>query len=83
MVTQPELQDFAVGGVTSPAHELATDAAGDADLILADAFGWLEAAEPEIFHAVVTDPPYSLVEYRSDQLAKRGKRFRRRLAHPA
>lgn len=44
-----------------PLHELVHD----------DAVGWLETAEHRSIHAVVTDPPYGLVEYRPDQLRKR------------
>lgn len=58
MVVQPELQNF-------------TTEAGDADLIHADAFEWLLTAEPASIHAVVTDPPYGLVEYQPEQLDKR------------
>ncbi|MBM4048783.1 MAG: site-specific DNA-methyltransferase [Planctomycetes bacterium] len=36
----------------------------------ADAFLWLAQAEPDSVHAVVTDPPYGLVEYTPDQLEK-------------
>lgn len=36
---------------------------GQATLIQADCFAWLSAREPESVHAVVTDPPYGLVEY--------------------
>jgi site-specific DNA-methyltransferase (adenine-specific) len=36
----------------------------------ADAFRWLARARPQSIHAVVTDPPYGLVEYRADQIAK-------------
>lgn len=36
-----------------------------------DAFVWLESAKANSLHAVVTDPPYGLVEYQSDQLRKR------------
>lgn len=39
-------------------------------LHLADAFEWLERAEPDSIHAVVTDPPYGLLEYQADQLEK-------------
>ena len=70
MVVQPELQNFST-------------VAGDADLIHADAFDWLAAAEPASIHAVVTDPPYGLVEYQSDQLDKRKNGSGGRLAHPA
>jgi len=36
-----------------------------------DAFEWLACAAPCSIHAVVTDPPYGLVEYRPEQLTKR------------
>jgi site-specific DNA-methyltransferase (adenine-specific) len=36
-----------------------------------DAFDWLAAAGDHSIHAVVTDPPYGLVEYQPDQLRKR------------
>lgn len=39
-----------------------------------DAFAWLEDARPNSVHAVVTDPPYGLVEYKPDQLRKRKSR---------
>jgi site-specific DNA-methyltransferase (adenine-specific) len=35
-----------------------------------DAFEWLRQAEPNSVHAVVTDPPYGLVEYTAGELAK-------------
>jgi DNA modification methylase len=41
------------------------------DLHQADAFEWLSQAEPNSFHAVVTDPPYGLLEYTEEQLEKR------------
>lgn len=40
-------------------------------LVHVDAFQWLADAEPRSVHAVVTDPPYGLVEYTADQLRKR------------
>ena len=39
-------------------------------LIHGDSFDWLENAEPESIHAVVTDPPYGLVEYSPNQIKK-------------
>jgi len=36
----------------------------------ADAFEWLEKAKPNSIHAVVTDPPYGLVEYSAPELKK-------------
>lgn len=37
----------------------------------ADAFDWLDSAAANSIHAVVTDPPYGLVEYSEAQLTKR------------
>jgi site-specific DNA-methyltransferase (adenine-specific) len=39
--------------------------------VVADAIEWLKTARPNSVHAVVTDPPYGLVEYRPDQLEKK------------
>lgn len=36
-----------------------------------DAFEWLSKRQPETIHAVVTDPPYAIIEYMPDQLHKR------------
>lgn len=41
------------------------------DFVHADAFEWLEQADPCSIHAVVTDPPYGLIEYTPEQLDKR------------
>ncbi|MFQ5775342.1 MAG: DNA-methyltransferase [Kiloniellaceae bacterium] len=41
------------------------------EIELADAFAWLAGAKPNSIHAVVTDPPYGLVEYSPAQLEKR------------
>ena len=74
MPIQPELHNF---GSDSDAPTEAEQWIGelavedDPDLIRADAFQWLANAEPESIHAVVTDPPYGLVEYQADQLNKR------------
>lgn len=40
------------------------------DIILTDAFEWLAAASRQSIHAVVTDPPYGLLEYSPQELAK-------------
>jgi DNA modification methylase len=37
----------------------------------ADAFAWLAAAPPRSVHAIVTDPPYGVLEYTPAELAKR------------
>lgn len=44
---------------------------GSYEIHHADAFRWLAAAEPDSFEAVVTDPPYGVIEYTPAQLAKR------------
>jgi DNA modification methylase len=36
-----------------------------------DAFDWLERRKPQSIHAVITDPPFSTIEFRADQLEKR------------
>ena len=43
---------------------------GAYEIIRGDAFEWLQDAEPNSIHAVVTDPPYGLVEYTPTQLEK-------------
>ena len=40
-------------------------------LVEADCFDWLRRVPEGSFHAVVTDPPYGVKEYDSDQLEKR------------
>jgi len=44
--------------------------AGRAKLFLADCFQWLAECEPSSIHAVVTDPPYGLVEYTEKEQTK-------------
>jgi site-specific DNA-methyltransferase (adenine-specific) len=43
---------------------------GKSMFIHADCFDWLEEAEDDSIHAVVTDPPYGLHEYSAEQQAK-------------
>jgi len=43
---------------------------GKSKFIHADCFDWLEQAEDNSIHAVVTDPPYGLHEYTPEQQAK-------------
>ncbi|MBS0210273.1 MAG: site-specific DNA-methyltransferase [Planctomycetes bacterium] len=40
-------------------------------LLNVDAFEWLESAPPNSIEAVITDPPYGLIEYTEEQLRKR------------
>jgi len=44
---------------------------GQYEIICADAFQWLADVKPRSIHAVVTDPPYGLLEYTSRELQKR------------
>jgi site-specific DNA-methyltransferase (adenine-specific) len=43
------------------------------EIYQADAFEWLDKAPSRSIHAVVTDPPYGLVEYTPEELDKRQK----------
>lgn len=43
---------------------------GKATLYHADCFDWLAARAPDSIHAVVTDPPYGLVEYSQKEINK-------------
>lgn len=43
---------------------------GKAQLVAADCFEWLGQRQPASIHAVVTDPPYGLVEYSEKEQAK-------------
>jgi site-specific DNA-methyltransferase (adenine-specific) len=52
------------------AENISPDAPGTYRLFHADAFAWLADADECSIHAVVTDPPYGLLEYRADQLEK-------------
>jgi DNA modification methylase len=45
-------------------------AEGKAQLVPADCFDWLARREPASIHAVVTDPPYGLVEYTEKEQIK-------------
>lgn len=49
--------------------------AGRAQLVQADCLEWLAAQPPSSIHAVVTDPPYGLVEYtpKEQEKLRRGK----------
>ena len=52
------------------ATEDSTFAHGRAILYQADCFDWLEAVEDDSVHAIVTDPPYGLVEYSEKEQRK-------------
>jgi DNA modification methylase len=43
---------------------------GSYEILNVDAFEWLKEAKPNSIHAVVTDPPYGLIEYSPRELQK-------------
>jgi site-specific DNA-methyltransferase (adenine-specific) len=53
-----------------PASEKKSVQIGQAQLFQDDCFEWLASREPASIHAVVTDPPYGLVEYTARETAK-------------
>jgi DNA modification methylase len=55
---------------TIPCRNLFAEWMGKYQLACVDAFEWLANARPRSLHAVVTDPPYGLVEYTPRQLQK-------------
>ncbi|SFN50701.1 site-specific DNA-methyltransferase (adenine-specific) [Izhakiella capsodis] len=57
-------------GETALSGDFALAHAGDARLIHADCFDWLAQQQENRFQAVVTDPPYSLLEYSPTHTAK-------------
>src|SRR5580704_18869715 len=57
----------------SPAENVTTGATYSIDratLVHADCFDWLRGCAPRSIHAVVTDPPYGLLEYSPKEQAK-------------
>ena len=57
--------------IAEPVHAAGKEPVSLYALHHADAFDWLRTAEANSIHAVVTDPPYGMVEYTPEQLAKR------------
>src|SRR5712691_4819667 len=55
---------------TSQSSSLATAKPASYKVFHVDAFKWLENAKPHSIHAVVTDPPYGLIEYTPRELEK-------------
>lgn len=48
-----------------------SESIGQALVVHADCFEWLAQRDPNSVHAVVTDPPYGVVEYTEEEQAKR------------
>ena len=55
----------------APGHQYFNAVQHSYELVLEDAFDWLAGRDSESVHGVVTDPPYGVVEYQEEQLAKR------------
>ncbi len=53
------------------AFDFPAETIGRSLILNADCFEWLHRLEPDSLHAVVTDPPYGVKEYDSDQIEKR------------
>lgn len=49
------------------------EAIGNSIVILYDCFEWLSRIPENSIHGIVTDPPYGVKEYESEQIAKRNK----------
>jgi hypothetical protein len=58
---------------TQNGHCLFPTGQGLYEIVLTDAFEWLGHAQPCSIHAVVTDPPYGLIEYTPRELEKMRK----------
>jgi DNA modification methylase len=52
------------------AKRIVTGVVGDYRIVQMSAFEWLPTAESNSIHAVVTDPPYGLIEYSEQELGK-------------
>ena len=53
------------------AFDYPTDRIGRSRILRADCLDWLSRVPENTLHAIVTDPPYGMKEYDSDQLEKR------------
>lgn len=67
---QTTLPLLAAANGNRPVQGVATFRTGGAMLVEADCFDWLDGREAASIHAVVTDPPYGLVEYSENEQAK-------------
>lgn len=75
-LTTTETEDVATPApAPGPLSELSldyrSDVIGRSRIVHADAFEWLSRIPENSLHAIVTDPPYGVKEFESEQLAKR------------
>ncbi len=68
--TQATLQLAKGGNGRSSTNRTESFCHGHATLVHTDCFHWLEARASHSIHAVVTDPPYGLIEYSDHEQAK-------------
>lgn len=66
---QTQTTVFSKRGLLCPAPSVSIRE-GSYEIFHTDAFDWLDNAQPSSIHAVVTDPPYGLIEYTPVQLEK-------------
>ncbi len=59
-----------IGSLRSPVAERPSGGFAPYEIVRADALEWLGSATPNSIHAVVTDPPYGLLEYTPRDLEK-------------
>lgn len=59
--------------MNAPRMQFDTVTVGRATLVRGDALAWLASLPEHSLHAVVTDPPYGVKEFESEQLEKRAK----------
>src|SRR5229473_2898434 len=56
--------------VTAKTRQPRSHSHGGVTLFLDDCLNWLRDRDPQSIHAVVTDPPYGLIEYSDEQQDK-------------
>lgn len=59
------------GEIAQLAFDYKSESIGHSQIVLADCFEWFSKVSENTIHAIVTDPPYGVKEYESDQLEKR------------
>ena len=69
-VLQRTVRSFSLHDRLSPRNSSVGKKAASYEIFHADAFEWLASARPHSIHAVVTDPPYGLIEYTPSELEK-------------
>lgn len=58
------------GRTSSAVSSIVFESIGKSKIVLTDCLSWLDGQSPNSIHAVVTDPPYGLVEYSDSEQQK-------------